>query len=758
MLPTNDPSTTDLLSGLNEAQRAAALHDAGPAIMIAGAGSGKTRVLTHRLARLIREGKSDAFQLLALTFTNKAAKEMRARIERLIGSEARNIVMGTFHSVFSRILRIEAEVLGYTRSFTVYDDEDSLALIRSIIKELKLDDKHYKPRALSNRISHAKNYLVSANEYMDRYSIDEWAEVAAKVYGIYQVRLFNSNAMDFDDLLFNMVKLFDKSPQALYKYQHRFKYVMVDEYQDTNHAQYIITKKLAAVHENISVVGDDAQSIYSFRGADIQNILNFKKDYPDCALYKLEQNYRSTGIIVSVGNEIIANNKNQIPKLVYTENETGDPVRVLLGATEQEEAQRVVDAIREQKMIKGLFNKDIALLYRTNAQSRALEDGLRRAGLPYKIFGGLSFYKRKEVKDVVAYLRLATNPKDEEALKRVINYPGRGIGDVTLDRIIAASGEQRISLWEVLQNVQQHGLGRAANALEGFSTLIRSFIAVANKETAYEAVAHIAKHSGILKELHQDNSTEGLSRYENVQELINAAREYTESASEDKSLRGFLSEIALFTDQDQDVENPDFVTLMTIHAAKGLEFKSVFVVGLEEGLFPGMMAMQSRADLEEERRLFYVACTRAERFLNFSFARSRFKFGSLTYNEPSRFIAEIDARYLQMPPANQARSLPPLPQTDFFSSATAPGANKLIDRRAPATQATYVEDPNFCGEDAATLMQTLAIGMRVEHNKFGLGTVQQLEGARTDLRATITFDLKGPKTILLKYAKLRVVK
>jgi DNA helicase-2/ATP-dependent DNA helicase PcrA len=751
----------DLLAGLNEAQREAVLHDTGPAMIIAGAGSGKTRVLTHRLAYLIQQGKADAFNLLALTFTNKAAREMRARIERLIGGEGRNIAMGTFHSIFSRILRIEAETLGYTNNFTVYDDDDSTSLVRNIVKELKLDDKQYKPRNILHRISHAKNYLVAPNEYLDRYATDDWADVTAKVYAIYQTRLFNSNAMDFDDLLFNMVRLFEKSTQALYKYQHRFRYIMVDEYQDTNHAQYVITKKLAAVTENLTVVGDDAQSIYSFRGADIQNILSFKRDYPDVKIYKLEQNYRSTGTIVAVGNEIIANNKNQIPKLVYTENETGESIRVLIGNTEQEEAQRVVDAIREQKMLAGLYNKDFALLYRTNAQSRALEDGLRRAGIVYKIYGGLSFYKRKEVKDVVAYLRMATNPKDEEALKRIINYPARGIGEVTIDRIVVAANDNRLTMWDVLQNIQQYGLGRNAAALEQFAVQIRSFGVVAAKETAYEAVAHIAKQSGILKELHQDNSTEGLSRWENVQELINAAREYTDNpAVEDKSLKGFLAEIALFTDQDEKVANPDFVTLMTIHAAKGLEFKSVFVVGLEEGLFPGMMALQSRADLEEERRLFYVACTRAEKFLTFSLARSRFKYGSLTYNEPSRFLSEIDGRYIKYPAGPKPSTPPlPLPQTDFFSPISKPGQNKLADRRAPATPNTTPSTARtgaaeFAGDD----LRDLAVGMRVEHNKFGIGTVQMIDGRAGEQRAIIHFQLKGPTTILLKYARLRILK
>jgi DNA helicase-2/ATP-dependent DNA helicase PcrA len=742
------------LEQLNEAQRAAAMHTQGPAMVIAGAGSGKTRVLTYRIAYLLNQKLADPFQLLALTFTNKASREMRERISRLVGpSDARALFMGTFHSIFSRFLRVEAEHLGYTSAFTIYDDDDSQSLVKSIVKELQLDDKTFKPRTIQNRISSAKNHLVSPQVFAEKWVDDDFTAVAAKVYAIYQSRLFQSNAMDFDDLLYNMVVLFEKQPAALYKYQHKFKYVMVDEYQDTNHAQYIITKKLAAVHENLVVVGDDAQSIYSFRGANIENILSFQKDYPDFKLYKLEQNYRSTGIIVSVANEVIAHNKHQIPKLVYTDNEEGELVRVIATGTEQEEAQRVVDTIREQKMVSNFFNRDIAVLYRTNAQSRAIEDGLRRAGITYRIYGGLSFYKRKEVKDVVAYLRLAINAADEEALKRVVNYPARGIGDVTMERLLVMANERHCSLWEALNDVRSQSLGRTTSTLEQFALLIKSFQAVAARETAYEAVNHIAKHSGILKELHKDNSTEGLSRWENVQELINAAREFTDQIDlEDRSLKAFLSEIALFTDQDATAQNDDFVTLMTIHAAKGLEFKSVFVVGLEEGLFPSMMAQQSREDLEEERRLFYVAVTRAEKKLTLSNARSRFRYGSIQYNEPSRFLEEIDTKYLKLPPAPSKLSATPSgrhPNSPYALNAPLPQRPLRMEQRPAITGS----DSDYPPADA----NLLAVGTGVEHSKFGRGTVVRLDGSTTDVRAVIRFEVGGEKTIILKYARLKVL-
>lgn len=746
------------LDQLNDAQRAAALHVDGPAMVIAGAGSGKTRVLTYRLAHLLHSGAADPFQLLALTFTNKAAREMRERIGRLVGPQARSLFMGTFHSIFSRFLRIEAEHLGYTSSYTIYDDDDSQSLVKSILKELRLDDKTFKPRSIQNKISAAKNHLVSPTDFQRQWVEDDFSEVAAKVYALYQSRLFQSNAMDFDDLLFNMVVLFEKQPAALYKYQHKFKYVLVDEYQDTNHAQYIITKKLAAVHENLMVVGDDAQSIYSFRGANIGNILNFQNDYPDFKLYKLEQNYRSTGIIVAVANEVIAHNKHQIPKLVYTENEEGERVNVLASGTEQEEAQRVVDTIREQKMVLSFFNRDFAVLYRTNAQSRAVEDGLRRAGIPYRIYGGLSFYKRKEVKDVVAYLRLAINAADEEALKRVVNYPGRGIGDVTLERLRSFASDNSCSLWEALLAAPGLNLGRAGTALAEFAMLVKTFQAIAARDSAYDAVNYIAKHSGILTELYKDNTTEGNSRVENVQELINAAREFSDQLDlEDRSLRAFLAEIALFTDQDSQEGNDDFVTLMTIHAAKGLEFKSVFVVGLEEGLFPGVMAQQSREDLEEERRLFYVAVTRAEKRLTLSHARSRFRYGSVQYNEPSRFLDEIDERYLKLPPAPSKPMGTPSgrhPSSPYALNQPMPGRPLRTDERVrPVPSPSVPTSGDFPAADPSQM----APGVEIEHSKFGRGTVVRVDGSTNDPRAVIRFVVGGEKTIILKYARLRVL-
>ncbi|MDX2062004.1 MAG: UvrD-helicase domain-containing protein [Bacteroidia bacterium] len=765
-MPRSTPTDPDqFVAGLNPQQRAAVLHGTGPAMIIAGAGSGKTRVLTHRLAYLLATGAADAFELLALTFTNKAAREMRARIEQLVGPESRNIPMGTFHSLFSRILRIYAEKVDYTPNFTIYDTEDSRSLIKTILKELRLDDKKYKPNHIHGTISNAKNYLVTPAEFAQKYATDHMSEVAAKVYHTYQSRLVAADAMDFDDLLVNMVALFQRAPEVQHKLAHRYRYIMVDEYQDTNHAQYIITRKLSAVHENVTVVGDDAQSIYSFRGANIENILNFQKDYPDAAVYKLEQNYRSTGIIVDVANAVIAQNKHQIPKVVFTENPRGELIHVLEAASDQDEAQRVVDRIREQKFGRQLLNKEFAILYRTNAQSRVLEDQLRRAGIVYRIFGGLSFYKRKEVKDVVAYLRLAINPRDEEALVRVINYPARGIGDTSIDRVRVAAHEGGLGFWEALQRAEELGVGRTGGVIRQFVLLVKSFGAVAAKENAYAAVEHIAKHSGILKELHRDNSTEGLSRWENVQELINAAREFADdNRRDDHSLAAFLAEIALFTDADEKSATDDYVSLMTIHAAKGLEYKSVFVVGLEEGLFPGQMAMQDRADLEEERRLFYVAVTRAREALTLSWAKQRFRYGQLQFGEQSRFLEEIDPQYLKLPPAPRVQHLEslkearadlrqPLAQRTPTPAAPRSPQSPYRTQPTPAPRTSSAPLNPLEGDDLTDLCE----GMQVEHFKFGRGVVTGVDGAGEGRRAHIRFEHRGDKTLLLRYAKLKIV-
>lgn len=741
----------DILAGLNEAQRQAVASLEGPHMIIAGAGSGKTRVLTHRLAFIIDQGLADPFDLLALTFTNKAAKEMKERIGKLIGPEARNIWMGTFHSIFARILRKHAEKIGYSNSFTIYDSDDSLNLVKKIVKEMSLDDKKFKPKVIFNQISGAKNALVDPIDYATNYATDTFTQVVANVYERYNKRLFNSNAMDFDDLLVKPIDLFNEYPDILYIYSNKFKFIMVDEFQDTNHAQYVITRKLASTHENLCVVGDDAQSIYSFRGATIANILNFKKDYPDTKVFKLEQNYRSTQTIVEAANNIIANNKNQINKNVFTENPEGESIQVLESASEQDESRLVTDQIRELKMRHNYHHKDFAVLYRTNAQSRAVETELRRAGIVYKVFGGLSFYRRKEIKDVVAYLKLAVNPRDEEAISRVINYPTRGIGQTSFQKLTAAAGNEGTSLWEVLNKVNHYGLGTRLNtSVSGFTEMVQSFIHAARTMNAYEAASLIARQSGILKELHSDKSIESLSRWENVQELLNAAKEFSEDTDNDAhTLDAFLAEISLFTDQDkEDGEENDYVTLMTIHSAKGLEFPVVFLVGLEEDLFPNSMSMNSRAELEEERRLFYVAVTRAKDILYLSFAKSRYRYGNIQYNEPSRFLKEINPKFLKF------RSTVRRPQTTTSPSAgtgRTPARNlkplRSINRGAPANKEPFV------GDDLSKLSK----GMRVEHQKFGEGKVLSLEGDSAERKATVFFNKKGQKVLLLKYAKLKIL-
>ena len=735
----------DFLSELNEAQRGAVTAYQGPVMIIAGAGSGKTRVLTYRLAFIIDQGFGDPFECLALTFTNKAAKEMKERIEKLIGPEGKNIWMGTFHSIFARILRMEAEKLQYTSNFTIYDQDDSLSLIKKIIKELNLDDKKFKPKLLSNHISGAKNAVVDPVEYATNYISDSVTSVVAKVYEIYNKRLFNANAMDFDDLLVKPIELFNAFPDVLYKWQRKFKYIMVDEFQDTNHAQYVITRMLGAQHENICVVGDDAQSIYSFRGATIQNILNFKKDYPDTRIFKLEQNYRSTKVIVGAANQIIARNKNQIKKTVFTENDDGDHIKVFETVTDNEEAKVVCDQIREMQMRFNYRSQDFAILYRTNAQSRSIETELRRQGIHYKIFGGLSFYRRKEIKDVVAYFKLAINPRDEASLTRVINYPTRGIGQTTLDQITVIANERGLSLWEVVSRIHEFGFnGRVVNSVSSFALIIKSYIALAQSQNAFEVAKHIAQHTGILKELHTENSIESLSRWENVQELLNAAREFSEDTDYDAhTLDAFLAEISLFSDQDQEDENSDYVTLMTIHSAKGLEFPAVFLVGMEEELFPSFMAMQSRADLEEERRLFYVAVTRAKERLILTHAKSRFKYGNLTYCQPSRFLEEIGEEYLHQPQNKPSSSPQGSPQV----------TKSRLTPMMYATRQVNSGSQTFEGDD----LSKLNLGDEVIHQKFGQGKVKSLEGDGNQRKANVVFQDKGEKVLLLKYAKLKII-
>ncbi|WP_209332363.1 ATP-dependent helicase [Lunatimonas salinarum] len=747
----------DYLSSLNPQQREAVECTEGPLMIIAGAGSGKTRVLTIRIAHLIHKMGVDPFQILSLTFTNKAANEMKQRIEKLIGLEARNTWMGTFHSVFAKILRVEAGKLGYPSDFTIYDTEDSKSLIRTIVKEKRLDDKVYKPNTVLSRISGAKNRLISWQSYLNDPYVRADDEAALKpkmgeIYKTYQERLFKSSAMDFDDLLFNTNVLFRDHPDVLNKYQQRFRYVMVDEFQDTNLSQYLITKKLAAVHQNICVVGDDAQSIYAFRGADIQNILNFEKDYPDLRTVKLEQNYRSTKNIVHTANSIIAKNKAQLKKNIWTANDPGAPIELIKATSDNEEGRLVATTIFEEKNKLQLSNSDFAILYRTNSQSRALEEALRKMNIAYRIIGGLSFYQRKEIKDLMAYLRFVVNPSDEEAFKRIVNYPKRGIGDTSVEKILVAAYEHDIPIWEVITHASSFLTGRSASSLDDFSVMIRSFAMEMERKDAYEVASTVAKQSGILRELYEDKTIEGLNRYENVQELLNAIKEYVDSPeNENKSLGAFLQEIALLTDEDQNKNNQDVVTLMTIHASKGLEFKYVFVVGLEEDLFPSQMMMQSREDLEEERRLFYVATTRAMDRLYLSHAMTRYRYGRLLSCEPSRFLEELDPTYIRVNKklGSSAAS---------FQFPGREGSNGFVGLKRPAirdgvTAKVHTPSPDFKPSNTHNLGE----GMKVEHPKFGFGKVLKIETEGANRKASIHFDNFGDKTLLLSFAKLRIV-
>ncbi len=754
----------DYLAGLNPSQRAAVEQTNGPVMIVAGAGSGKTRVITYRVAHLIKQGV-DPFQILVLTFTNKAAKEMRNRITAVVGDEARNIWMGTFHSVFAKILRAEAEHIGYPRNFTIYDTDDSKSLLRAILKEMQLDDKLYNANFVYNRISSAKNNLISATEYSSNEQIqaDDFANgrgQLGQIYLTYTQRCYKAGAMDFDDLLFKTNVLFREYPEVLHKYQHKFKYLMVDEYQDTNFSQYLIVRKLAAINENICVVGDDAQSIYAFRGANIQNILNFEKDYPDLRVFKLEQNYRSTQNIVNAANSIIANNKDQLKKNVFSENEQGEKIRVNRAFSDNEEGKIVAEAIAQERALHGGKYLDFAILYRTNAQSRAMEEALRKINIPYKIYGGTSFYQRKEIKDLIAYFRLVFNPSDEEALKRVINYPRRGIGDTTVDRILVAADQQQITLWDVIGNAASYLDGRSAGAVGAFAVLIQGFQVVAKNHSAFDAAMHIAQHSGILKDLYADKSVEGLSRYENIQELLNGIKEFSEREDiAEKGLDVFMQDVALLTNDDNDKDpNADTVSLMTIHSSKGLEFPNVFIVGLEENLFPSQLSLNSRSELEEERRLFYVAVTRAEKKLFLSYATSRYRWGTLNNCEPSRFLDELDPKYLEL----DFRAKPvPQPGSTFDGERTAWQQRDVFTKPKPkiAPKTTsilpkaHTPTPGFAPSDTSNLQ----VGMEVEHERFGFGKVLNLEGGKGEVKATIFFKELGQKQLLLKFAKLRIV-
>ncbi|MBK9479772.1 MAG: UvrD-helicase domain-containing protein [Bacteroidetes bacterium] len=760
-------------------------------MIVAGAGSGKTRVLTYRIAHLLKTGV-DAFNILSLTFTNKAAREMKERIEKIVGSsEARNLWMGTFHSVFAKILRIEAERLGYPSNFTIYDTDDTKSLIKTILKEQGLDDKIYKPGVVYNRISSAKNSLISWQAYKQNAEIMEEDRMAAKpklglVYELYQKRCFNSGAMDFDDLLFNTNVLLRDFPEVLNKYQHKFKYILVDEYQDTNFSQYVIVKKLAAASENICVVGDDAQSIYAFRGANIQNILNFKKDYPDLQVFKLEQNYRSTQVIVNASNSVIRNNKDQLQKDVWTSNDVGDKIKVIKTYSDNEEGNSVAHSIFETKMNEQAHNHDFAILYRTNAQSRAMEEALRKMGIPYRIYGGLSFYKRKEIKDLLAYYRLTINHNDEEALKRIINYPARGIGNSTLEKLVVAAAENNTSIWNVIEspNGLQLNLSAATyTKLQDFVMMIRSFEVQLTTQNAFTLGNQIAISSGILRELYTDKSPEGVARHENIQELLNGMKEFSdrELAAElltdqkpDVSLTAFMQDIALLTDSDEsDKDDTNKVSLMTIHSAKGLEFPYVHIVGLEENLFPSQLSLSSRDDLEEERRLFYVALTRAEKKVTLSYSTSRYKWGNLISCEPSRFIEEVDSKYLDYnEPASQQVSTNFDDERSnynggFVKNKFVPRQKEIVAKPAAAPLVpprknlvrmnTSLAKNNSVTEIIGDDTKNLQPEMMVEHGRFGKGVVKKMEGVFPNQKATIHFESAGEKLLILKFAKLKII-
>jgi DNA helicase-2/ATP-dependent DNA helicase PcrA len=728
-------------------------------MIIAGAGSGKTRVLTYRIAHLLQKGV-DPFNILSLTFTNKAAKEMRERINELIGAEARNVWMGTFHSVFSRILRSEAEKLGYPSNFTIYDTADAKNLIKTILKEQGIDDKVYKPGLVLSRISSAKNNLITPGAYQKNTTIytDDQASGKPKigmVYEIYAKRCFKAGAMDFDDLLLNTNILLKRFPECLHKYQHQFKYLLVDEYQDTNYSQYLIIKKLAALNENICVVGDDAQSIYAFRGANIQNILNFEKDYPDSQLFRLEQNYRSSQNIVNAANNIISKNKDQIKKTVWTDNSVGDKIEVVGNPTENDEGKFVANSIFDTQYQEKLQNKDFAILYRTNAQSRAFEEALRKKNIPYRIYGGLSFYQRKEIKDLLSYFRLIINPKDEEALKRIINYPARGIGKTTVDKIVIAANHHDLPMWEVIANLGLYNIGVNAGTytkIQAFAAMIQSFASQLHKKEAYDMAKEIAGVSGVLKELYTDKTPEGISRHENIQEILNAIKDFSERAQQEApdkhcGLEQFMQDVALLTNEEvSDDKDNNKVSLMTIHAAKGLEYPYVYVVGMEENLFPSQLSLGNRQELEEERRLFYVAVTRAERKATLSYASQRYKWGNLIHSEPSRFIEELDERYVDIKSGlkKERSSL----RTKDDDGNRAPKINVGTPNRnlKKVTNTTVSSGPS-----AADL--NINAGQEVEHAKFGKGKVLTIEGGK----ATIFFKSVGQKQLLLKFAKLKLI-
>ena len=768
------------LSQLNEAQLAPTLQKEGPMIVIAGAGSGKTRVLTYRIAYLMSEGV-DPFNILSLTFTNKAAREMKIRIASIVGdSETKNLWMGTFHSVFAKILRFEADKLGYPSNFTIYDTQDSQRLISSIIKEKKLDKDIYKYKQVQSRISSYKNSLITVKAYFQNPDLKE-ADVMSKrpemgeIYKEYVSRCFKAGAMDFDDLLLKTNELLTRFPEVLAKYQDRFRYILVDEYQDTNHSQYLIVRALSDRFQNICVVGDDAQSIYAFRGANINNILNFQKDYEDVKMFRLEQNYRSTKNIVNAANSIIEKNQTKLDKVVWTANEVGEKITVNRSLTDGDEGRYVASSIFENKMQNQAKNGDFAVLYRTNAQSRSIEDALRKRGLDYRIYGGLSFYQRKEIKDVLSYLRIIINPADEEALKRIINFPGRGIGQTTIDRLIVSANEYNKSIFEVLKNLHKLPIninGGTKTKLQNFATMIESFQIMSKTNNAFDLAEHVCKASGLIQEFKKDGTPEGMTRMENIEELLNGIKDFVEGQQEiadsTGSLAEFLEDVALATDLDnEEGEDSDKVALMTIHLAKGLEFEYVYIVGLEENLFPSAMSMNTRSELEEERRLFYVALTRAEKQAYLTYALSRYRWGKLVDAEPSRFIEEIDEQYLEIVTPKEERRFNPMLSADIFGDVdpnTVRYKKPAYLKAKPKVKESFkITAPKNLKKVSETKSNTnlfdnkLIVGDVVNHQRFGKGNVLNIEGKGADLKAEIKFENGGIKKLLLRFAKLEII-
>lgn len=770
---------TDYLNGLNPVQRAAVEHTSGPVMVLAGPGSGKTRVLTFRIAHLIQQGVAP-YHILALTFTNKAAKEMKERIGKIVGEEvAKQLWMGTFHAIFARILRIEAKHLGYPTNFTIYDTEDTKKLIQIIIKEQNLNTDLYKANAIYNRISNAKNAFITPAEYLVHPQLKA-ADAQAKrpkigeLYNRYVARCKKAGAMDFDDLLLNMHLLLSRHPEVALKYQQKFRYLMIDEFQDTNQVQYQIVKHLGKIHGNICVVGDDAQSIYAFRGATIENILSFERDYKETQIFKLEQNYRSTQKIVTVANEIIAANSKQLAKKIWTENTKGKDIKLYQAASDSDEAKIIADAIFSERHRSQLRNDEFAILYRTNAQSRALEEALRRKGLPYRIYGGLSFYQRKEIKDMMAYFRLTTNPSDEQALRRVINYPTRGIGQTTLQKIAAWAEEYKTTMWNIIVKIKQFPLaGRSKDAILRFAKLIMAFQTIEKKKDAFELAKYIGKNSGLLAHLHNDKTTEGLNRYENLQELFNSIQEFVQNRRElvvdnntnseedntqDDTLGAYLQEVSLLTDMDNDSDDSGKIKLMTIHAAKGLEFPAVYIAGLEEGLFPSQLSLKRPSDIEEERRLFYVAVTRAEKQLNLSYARCRYKFGKLQYSDPSRFINNISPLHIDVVGGKLGNksTFAKSSAFDSFKEGESSSSIKSNIRNAKRKQPPIKHQYSNI-EFKASPKSDLKEGQRVLHNRFGPGTILLIDGVGDKKMATVKFDSQGEKRLVLRFAKLMIL-